>query len=302
MIKLKAFCRTTLAATAIVTVSSFAAIPAYALPSETVQSTQKQIRDLVPAAIRERGVLRYAADPGSAPFILKDTKGSGWSGATYELMEGVAKELGLKLEYLSTAFGNLVTVLQAGRADVSAGELTDTPERRKVVLFVDYEKVWHQLLVQPGNPSGIHSLEDACGKTAGAPIGGLDGTIMQTQAKQCTKEGKPALTIKSFQGIAATTTALASRRVDVIAEEYAVGKYAAETEHVVEQIPGRIKLFQGMHGVAVSKDQHDLALAIALAIDKMINSGEYAAIYKKYELSDTMIPLALLNGQPVHLK
>lgn len=302
MRKLTSFCRTTLAAAVVVVASPFVAMPACAAPAAASQVSQKQIQDLVPAAIRQRGVLRYAADPGSAPFILKNANGNGWSGATYELMEGVAKELGLKLDYLSTAFGNLVTVLQADRADVSAGELTDTPERRKIVLFVDYEKVWHQLLVQPGNPSNIHSIEDTCGKTAGAPIGGLDGTIMQVQAKECAKEGKPQLTIKSFQGIAATTTALASRRVDVIAEEYAVGKYAAESEHVVEQIPGKLKLFQGMHGVAVSKDQHGLAQAIALAIDKMIQSGEYAAIYKKYDLTDTMIPQALLNGQPVALK
>lgn len=301
MRKLASFYRTTLAAAVVVAASPFVAMQACATPSAASQVSQKQIQDLVPAAIRQRGVLRYASDPGSAPFILKNASG-GWSGATYELMEGVAKQLDLKLDYLSTAFGNLVTVLQADRADVSAGELTDTPERRKVALFVDYEKVWHQLLVQPGNPLKIHSIEDACGKTAGAPIGGLDGTIMQIQAKECVKEGKPTLTIKSFQGIAATTTALASRRVDVIAEEYAVGKYAAESEHVVEQIPGKLKLFQGMHGVAVSKDQHDLALAIGLAIDKMIQSGEYAAIYKKYDLANTVIPQALLDGQPVALK
>ncbi|HEX2518421.1 MAG TPA: transporter substrate-binding domain-containing protein, partial [Castellaniella sp.] len=143
MRKLTAFCRTTLAAAVVVAASPFVAMPACAAPAAASQVSQKQIQDLVPTAIRQRGVLRYAADPGSAPFILKNANGDGWSGATYELMEGVAKRLGLKLDYLSTAFGNLVTVLQADRADVSAGELTDTPERRKVVLFVDYEKVWH---------------------------------------------------------------------------------------------------------------------------------------------------------------
>ena len=49
----------------------------------------------------------------------------------------IAERLGLKIEISAGTFESLVTSVQSKRFDIAASSLNDTPERRKVVDFVD---------------------------------------------------------------------------------------------------------------------------------------------------------------------
>lgn len=111
--------------------------------------------------IRERGSIRvgYAVE---APFAFLGRDGE-VTGEAPELARRVAAGLGIpRIEWRQTEFDNLIGDLEAGRIDVVAAGMFITAEReRRVAFSVPTFRVRQGLLVRRGNPSGLHSYEEA---------------------------------------------------------------------------------------------------------------------------------------------
>lgn len=98
----------------------------------TTQGQDYVIAD-TPASDGTNGVLRVAiaADREPMCFVLNGE----YKGLDCELIERIAAELGMSVEYQNMAFGSLVAALASGKADVIISNMTATDERQESVDF-----------------------------------------------------------------------------------------------------------------------------------------------------------------------
>ncbi len=106
-------------------VPALANVPNIAVPdSPTIQAIQK------------RGALNVGV-LALPPWLLEDDNGQ-YSGEAWTLAEAVAQRLGVALTPVPVSQETKVADLQTGIIDVSITPLADTPERLKVIDFVNY--------------------------------------------------------------------------------------------------------------------------------------------------------------------
>lgn len=111
------------------------------------------------ARIKDSGVLRVASTNGPTTYYIGS---SGPTGFEYDLVEAFAKTLGVKVKWIFTSkWEKLLPMVEYGRADLAAAEITVTPEREKRVRFgPEYEKLVPQLIYRMGEyrPKNVKDL------------------------------------------------------------------------------------------------------------------------------------------------
>src|SRR5580658_7925775 len=118
----------------------------------------EDLHAMLPANVRDAGQLTGAAIPSYPPFVFADAKGES-TGIDVDLFRAICDKLGIKAVLTPIEFATILPSVQAGRFDVGIGAFFDTPERRKVVRFIDDLKAIDGLLTRPGNPDKI-SVDD----------------------------------------------------------------------------------------------------------------------------------------------
>ena len=127
------------------------------------------------AKIRQRGELTWGGDvQGGEPYVYEDPDHSDHViGFEVDIMDAVARRLGVKARMVQYAWSNLVPSLERGDFDVIANGLEATAERRARILLSDPYFVYAETLtVRAG--SDIRSVFDLAGKRV--------GTLNQTYA------------------------------------------------------------------------------------------------------------------------
>jgi len=89
------------------------------------------------AAVRERGVLRVGATGDYKPMSFREPATGQYRGFDAALAEDLARDLGVKLEYVPTAWPTLMRDTLDGKFDLALCGITITPERRKQALMSD---------------------------------------------------------------------------------------------------------------------------------------------------------------------
>lgn len=103
----------------------------FAMPAWAEDSPKESTYDRV----MRTGAIRCGYG-SSKPWIYQDIKAEKIIGLNVEIMEEVAKQLSLKLEWPEeTGWANLPTALNTGRVDVACSLLWTDPERGKQVAF-----------------------------------------------------------------------------------------------------------------------------------------------------------------------
>jgi putative amino-acid transport system substrate-binding protein len=116
------------------------------------------------------GTLRVGMSGGYFPFtFVREDKLQGFE---VDLMNAVAAELGLEVEYVTMSFSGLVGALESGRIDTIANQITITPEREaKFVFSQPYVIDGAQIVVKAGNEGSIAGPEDLKGKSVAVNLG-----------------------------------------------------------------------------------------------------------------------------------
>lgn len=256
-------------------------------------TVNNKARELLPADIKDSGVLKVGGETSLPPYLFLES--GKLTGIEADLMSALGKALGLKVDVTNTKFAAMVTGLVSRRFDVAMSDFSDTLERQKQVTFVDYTRAGQILVVAKGNPKGIHTLADLCGKSAAGPSGSLSVALAQEQSKKCTDEGKPAVDVQQYPTGAETQLALQNGRTDAMAIDYAIGSYNAQ------QVPDKIELVGepfalGYHGAAVRRNDKDLQTALEAGLNGLIEKGVYTKILNKWKVPQMAMEKVLING------
>lgn len=110
--------------------------------------------------IMETKVLRVGTPGDYRPFAIK-AEGGGYSGHDIDVVETMAKELGVKIEYVPTSWPQLMKDIQADRFDVAVGGITRNVARiRQIEMLPGYAPFGKVALVRAADRERYRSVAD----------------------------------------------------------------------------------------------------------------------------------------------
>ncbi|MFD4204603.1 ABC transporter substrate-binding protein [Micromonospora tulbaghiae] len=247
----------------------------------------------VPDAIKSDGKIVVGTDSTYAPAEFLDTDGKTVIGFDVELFTAVAAKLGLKAEFVSAPFGDIINGVNSGKYEAGVSSFTINDERKGQANMVSYFQVGTQWVTKKGNPAGI-ALDNACGKKIAVQKDTVQVEDIQKRSKACTDAGKPAITVDQFPGQDAATAAVVSGKDDAMLADYPVGVYA------VTQSKGALELLDKQYeaapyGYVLAKEQTQLAEAVRDATKAVIADGSYKQVLDKWKVGDGAITDPAIN-------
>jgi polar amino acid transport system substrate-binding protein len=194
----------------------------------------------VPADIKADGKIVVGTDTTYSPNEFLDTDGKTPIGWDIDLFAAVAAKLGLKAEFRSAKFPELIPAIQSGKYEIGVSSFTINDERKKIVNMVSYFNAGTQWGTKKGNPAGVQP-DDACGKKVAVQTATVQETedLPKRQAA-CKSAGKPAITVDSYQDQGQATAAVVSGKDDAMLADSPVVAYA------VKQTNGQLELLGGV--------------------------------------------------------
>ncbi|MEU6195611.1 ABC transporter substrate-binding protein [Streptomyces sp. NPDC047061] len=261
----------------------------------------------LPDDIRKAGVIKVGSDIAYPPVEYMENGKA--VGVDPDIADALGKQLGVKFEFQNGKFDQLIVGLQANRFNAIMSAMNDTKARqdgvdsdtgKKVgngVDFVDYFTAGTSILVQKGNPKGVQSLDDLCGQVVALQKGTTSEGIAKAQSTKCTKDGKKAITLQTFDTDPEALLRLKQGASVADLNDFPVAAYNAKTsgsgkdfEVVGEQIEA------GPYGIAVSKENTQLRDAIQAAVAAIIKNGDYQKILEKWNVTQGAVTESKING------
>ncbi len=110
--------------------------------------------------IVQRGELRVGMEPGYMPFEMKDKKGK-IIGFDVDIARKMAKDMGVKLKIVPTAWDGIIAGLLAGKYDMIISGMTITQKRNLKINFANpYISIGQTMLVRASVAKGKKSWKD----------------------------------------------------------------------------------------------------------------------------------------------
>lgn len=238
----------------------------------------------LPAAVKSAGQMTVGIETTYPPMAFKDPKTNERAGFNVELVNAIAKELGIAVKWEEMSFEQLMTSLTTGRIDMIGTAISDLPSRREKLTFVDYLATGAQPFALATKAGELKNNTDLCGKTVGAPrtTSYMPVTVAWSE-KNCAGAGKPAITVNGTAGATATRLELKQGRLDaaVLGPEYVA--YLMADEPNTYAFVGE-PLNKTLFGFAFEKKNAELRDAVAKATAAVMKNGGYQQALKKFGL------------------
>ncbi|MFD6735549.1 ABC transporter substrate-binding protein [Micromonospora aurantiaca] len=247
----------------------------------------------VPDAIKSDGKIVVGTDSTYAPAEFLDNDGKTVIGFDVELFTAVAAKLGLKAEFVSAPFGDIINGVNSGKYEAGVSSFTINDDRKGQANMVSYFQVGTQWVTKKGNPAGV-ALDNACGKKIAVQKDTVQVEDIQKRSKACTDAGKPAITIDQFPGQDAATAAVVSGKDDAMLADYPVGVYAVtQSNDALELLDKQYEA--APYGYVLAKEQTQLAEAVRDATKAVIADGSYKQVLDKWKGGDGAITDPAIN-------
>jgi len=235
-----------------------------------------------PKELVNPGKVTYGVAATFAPFeYMQDGKLVGFD---IEMLEALAKKMGLGVEIMNMEFKGLIPALQSKRIDIINSAMYIRPEREEQVDFVPYLTVGNEIVVQLKNPRGIKGREDMCGVKIAVTLGGFQEKLAREDDETCKKAGKPGVEVMTFPTAQDAALALKNGRADAIYNS-TPGAYKQ-----VQELPNDFAIAGKTFGpfatigIAVRKGDAGTKEAIGKAVAAIKADGAIDTLLKKYGL------------------
>ncbi|BFV60859.1 ABC transporter substrate-binding protein [Kitasatospora sp. CMC57] len=268
--------------------------------------SKSDLRARLPQSVLDAGVLKIASDLNYPPVDFKAGDGSP-TGVDPDLAAALGAYLGLRVQFVDLPFAEVLPAVQDGKADLAMSAVIDTRRRQlgtddtgkqtgPGVDFVDYFVTGTSILVRQGNPLGIGSLDDLCGRTVALQRGTVQDEIAELQTGACTRIGKP-LRIHRLDTDDQALAELASGAAVADLNDYPVADYNTRTGRGkgTFQVTGG-QFGASPYGITVRKDRSALRDVLAKALDQLIRNGEYDKVLAKWNVQGGAVTSAVVNG------
>jgi polar amino acid transport system substrate-binding protein len=266
-----------------------------ATPTSTGVSVDAAAAALLPDTYKTKGI-NIGSDIPYAPMELFAEDGTTVTGLDYDLSQLIAAKLGVEITFNKQAWDSIIPSVQAGTHDMIMSGMNDTVERQGQLDFVDYFHGGFAIVTAKGNPEGIKTLTDLCGKSA----------VVQTQTTQgdmlkkldCGAAGPVKLQEYPTDPDAITALVAGKGVADVMdapIAAYAALQQPTKLELVVDAANpnGYTPVYTG---IGVLKGNTGLSSAVQAALNSAIADGSYQAVLDKWNLGNFAVTEATING------
>lgn len=224
-------------------------------------------------------------------------------GSDVDIAREIGNRLGLTLVVQNSVFSTIIPALTGGKCDIIISAQNINPDRLKVVDMIPYFKAGQAFVAAKGNPKGIKTKDDLCGKVvavqeATTELDFLQGTGDYKGAglsDGCVKAGKPAITIRTFAKDNDALLALQSGTADVYFADSPVAGFYAKSHPDQFELTG-LTLEVAIEGISVDKAHTGLRDAVKTALLSMISDGMYTQILTKWGDQDSAITADEVNS------
>jgi ABC-type amino acid transport substrate-binding protein/predicted Ser/Thr protein kinase len=259
--------------------------------SSLPQGADPAIAATVPKDIRATGRLVIGVNVPYAPNEFKNSDGQ-IVGFDVDVMNAMAKTLGLAPDYRETAFESIIPSVQGGQFNVGMSSLTDTAERQSTVDFVTYFQAGTLWAQRPGKPV---DPDAACGRPVGVVTASIQETKeLPTKSDACVAAGLAPIDTVVYQRQDDLTHALIAGEVDAMTADSPVTGFAIKLS-AGELEPAGAVFDSAPYGWPVAKGS-PLAQSLRKALEHLMQSGEYRTIATMWGVDKGMIDKPAING------
>lgn len=220
--------------------------------------------------------LRWGADIESgAPFSYlspDDTKKV--IGFEFEIVELLAQELGMEVEYVQNSWDGLIEGLNRGDYDIIVNGVEITDDRSRVVKFSQPYYYTAEALAVRKSTHDINSLEDLKNRR----VGTLDASLAQ---KILTTQPFPIEVIGYDEEINSYND-LVLGRTDAVLLDEPIALYYAKPNIDLKLVGGPIGYME--YGMVTRLVDEELSAKVSTALEKLIKEGKIQLILEKWGL------------------
>lgn len=244
------------------------------------------------AQVKAAGVLRIGCEAAYVPFTFR--QGGAIVGYDVELAELLCRPLGVKPQFIDTAWAGVIPSLYTKKFDVVMSSMSYTKERLERVAFtIPYAEASQALLIRAGDAAKIKGVGDLNGRVLAVKLGS-PGQILQEKINASLKAaGGPGFKeLRTFDDHPAAYVALAQGRVDGVLNTLPT------LAMVMKDAPGKYAIVKGMGadnwaGIAARKEDTEIVAYLDEQLRALKASGEIYALQEKWfgfrmNLADTI--------------
>lgn len=197
-------------------------------------------------------------------------------GFDIDLMRAIAKAAGFTVKFINTPWEGIFATVDKGDRDIIMSGITITEKRQQMVDFSHPYFLAHQLVLTDKNTK-INKLSDLQ-KGNIAVVGGSAGDIAASK-----EFGKTSTRIRRFDNTPLALEELSQGGVAAAIGDVGVLSFYARNNPEKKFNMMRDPSFEEQYfGIAVKKGNQALVSEINKGLKKVIESGEYNTIYKKW--------------------
>lgn len=258
------------------------------------------VAELLPAEVESAGKITVATNAPYPPFIdfVEEGNTEDFTGLDYDLLQAIAARLGLEAPFEQQPFDGLVPGLKAGKSDAIVGGITDNFERQETATFVDYTASGTGILVAGGNPEGIATMEDLCGRPVSAQKGSKQVDLLAAFSEETC--GSAPIEVTTFpQNTDAVQALLANKVEAVVATQVNLLDEATKLSGKAEVVedPDHPNGYQASpNGIGFDQADADLAAAVQAALQSLMDDGTYTKILAKWEMEPIGLDEATIDA------
>lgn len=218
-------------------------------------------------------ILKVGIEPTYKPFDYKEN--SKLTGFDVDLLEAIAKDLNISLNWVEMNFDGLIPALKTGKIDMIASAMSVTEERKKNADFSNTYYMTKNLYIKRKDDTSLTTKDDLANKKIGVQL----GTLQENAAKNI----KNAI-VEANADLNVAILALKNKKIDAIILDKDVAK------GYLEQNTDLSSFFEEDDGssgfsFAFDKDkQKELIEKINQTLEKLKQNGIYENLLIKYQL------------------
>ncbi|MCP3167478.1 ABC transporter permease subunit [Myxococcus qinghaiensis] len=214
--------------------------------------------------------LRIGTDATYPPF--ESVKDGELVGFDIELGALVAEELGAKVSWTNTSFDGVFPALMAGKFDLVISAVTLTPERQQRLGFSAPYYTAGQLVVAREADTAVTGLESLRGKTAGIQINTSASLVL---------EKFPDIEVRQYPSIDLALQDLRNGNLAGVVGDGPTLRYFLTHGFQGLRAAGGL-LTEEHYGIAMRPDEPALREAVNAALQRLRDSGKFAALEERY--------------------
>lgn len=229
-------------------------------------------------SIKQAGVIKVGTSADYPPFEYIDENGNK-AGFDIELMEEVARRLGVKVEWVDMPFDSLIAGVQEGKIDASIAAFNYSEERDQVVDFTDaYYTGEDAFTVATGFTGTLNKPEDV----ANFKVGVQTGTTQDTWLTGLVDSGiLPEANLVRYDRADQVALDLKNGRIDVMMADAIPARALAQQLGGIEIILTAV-VSSGPMNIVVPQGDATLAKAINDILADLQSEGFIEALAVKY--------------------